>query len=277
MLTFVVAGGGFSGAETAAAMNDLLREACKFYRSLSVRDIKVVLAHPGHVILPELDARLGTYAQHKMANAGVEIRLNTKVSGYIDGSVRFNDGSTITAKTLLWTAGVSPSPLVDPLLCKKEKGRIAVNDYMELPEWPGVWALGDCAMILIQRTGQFYPPTAQHAEAEAKILAKNITSAIRGGEKKPFVFRQLGKMAVIGRRSGVATVLGFDISGLIAWMMWRSLNLSLMPGAERKLRIMLDWGLDLLFAKDLVQVGTQTALTISTEPDTEASPVSTTT
>jgi NADH:quinone reductase (non-electrogenic) len=277
MLTFVVAGGGFSGAETAAAMNDLLREACKFYRSLSVRDIKVVLAHPGHVILPELDARLGAYAQHKMANAGVDIRLNTKVSGYVDGSVRFNDGSTITAKTLLWTAGVSPSPLVDPLPCKKERARIGVNDYMELPEWPGVWALGDCAMIPIQRTGQFYPPTAQHAEAEAKILAENITAAIRGGEKKPFVFRELGKMAVIGRRSGVATVLGFDISGLIAWMMWRSLNLSLMPGAERKLRIMLDWGLDLLFAKDLVQVGTQTALTISTEPDTEASPVSTTT
>jgi NADH:ubiquinone reductase (H+-translocating) len=141
---------------------------------------------------------------------------------------------------------------------------------MEVPEWPGVWALGDCAMIPTQRTGQFYPPTAQHAQAEAKILAENIRAAVRGGEKKPFVFQQLGKMAVIGRRSGVATVLGIDVSGPIAWAVWRSLNLSLMPRVDRKIRIMFDWTLDLLFPKELVQVGVQTAPTISTEPRTDA-------
>jgi NADH:ubiquinone reductase (H+-translocating) len=274
MLTFVVAGGGFSGAETAAAMNDFLRASCRFYRNLSEHEIRVVLAHPGGVILPELDARLGTYAQSKMAEGGMEIRLKTKVNGYVDDKVQLSDGSSIAAKTLLWTAGVSPSPLVEPLPCRKEKGGIAVDEYLEIPQWPGVWALGDCAMIPTRASGQFYPPTAQHAQAESKILAENIRAAIRGGDKKPFVFRELGKMAVIGRRTGVANVLGVDISGPIAWAMWRFLNRSLMPGMERKLRITLDWGLDLLFPKDLVQVGIATAPTISTEPSHQASPVS---
>ena len=273
MLTFVVAGGGFSGAETAAAMTDFLRASCRFYRNFSEHEIRVVLAHPGDVILPELDARLGTYAQSKMAEAGVEIRLKTKINGYVDDKVQLSDGSSIAAKTLLWTAGVSPSPLVEPLPCRKERGGIAVDEYLQVPEWPGVWALGDCATIPTRTSGQFYPPTAQHAQAESKILAENIRAAIRGGDKKPFVFRELGKMAVIGRRSGVANVLGVDISGPIAWGMWRFLNRSLMPGMERKLRITLDWGLDLLFPKDLVQVGIETAPTISTEPSHQASPV----
>ena len=255
-------------------MNDFLRASCKFYRNLGEHEIRVVLAHPGGVILPELDARLGTYAQSKMAEAGVEVRLETKVNGYVDDEVQLSDASSIRAKTLLWTAGVSPSPLVQSLPCRKERGGIAVDEYLEVPEWPGVWALGDCAMIPTRTSGQFYPPTAQHAQAESKILAENIKAAIRGGDKKPFVFRELGKMAVIGRRSGVANVLGVDISGPIAWGMWRFLNRSLMPGTERKLRITLDWGLDLLFPKDLVQVGIATAPTISTEPGRQASPVS---
>jgi NADH dehydrogenase len=274
MLTFVVAGGGFSGAETAAAMNDFLKASCEFYRNLGVHEMRVVLAHPGEVILPELDARLGAYAQTRMAEAGVDVRLKTKVDGYVDGKVQLSDGSSIMAKTLLWTAGVSPSPLVEPLPCRKEKGGIAVDEYLEVPEWPGVWALGDCAMIPTRARGQFYPPTAQHAQAASKILAANLRAAIRGGDKKPFVYQELGKMAVIGRRSGVATILGVDVSGFFAWAMWRFVNRSLMPGAERKLRITIDWALDLLFPRDLVQVGIQTAPTISTDPTGKPRPYS---
>jgi len=273
MLTFVVAGGGFSGAETAAAMNDFLKAACKFFSNLDARDVKVVLVHSGDVILPELDAKLGIYAQKIMAAAGLDIRLKTRVLGYVDGKVQLGDGGSITANTLLWTAGVSPNPLVASLPCRKERGHIAVNAYMEVADWPGVWALGDCAMIPAPTVGKFYPPTAQHAEAESKILAGNIRAAIHGGDKKPFVFQELGKVAVIGRRRGVANVLGIDFSGLIAWMMWRALNLSLIPGAERKLRIMLDWGLDLIFPKDIVEIGIDTGPTISTEPNGEAAPV----
>jgi NADH:ubiquinone reductase (H+-translocating) len=145
---------------------------------------------------------------------------------------------------------------------------------LQVPDWPGVWALGDCAMIPVGTSGQFYPPTAQHAQAQSKILAENIRAAIRGGDKKPFAFQELGKMAVIGRRSGVATILGVDVSGFVAWAMWRFVNRSLMPGAERKLRITLDWGLDLLFPRDLVQVGIATAPTIDTDPGHPAPTVS---
>jgi NADH dehydrogenase len=210
-----------------------------------------------------------------MAEGGVEIRLKTKVNGYVDDKVQLSDGSSIAAKTLLWTAGVSPSPLVEPLPCRKEKGGIAVDEYLEVPQWPGVWALGDCATIPTRTSGQFYPPTAQHAQAASKILAENIRAAIRGGDKKPFVFRELGKMAVIGRRSGVANVLGVDISGLIAWAMWRFLNRSLMPGTERKLRITLDWGLDLLSRKTSCRSASRLRPSSAPSPDTKPRPSAT--
>src|SRR5262245_10744030 len=263
LLTFVVAGGGFAGVETIASMNDFLRSAIKFYPHLSEEMLRVVLIHPGSVILPELGEKLGRYAQTKLAQRKVEIRVNTKVDGVFDRGVKLNDGTMIESSTLVWTAGTSPHSILQTLPCESEKGRIIVNEYMEVAEWPGVWALGDCAVVPDPKTGKTYPPTAQHALREGKVLGQNIIAAIRGGKKKPFVFSILGLLASIGRRTGVANIIGINISGFIALWLWRTIYLSKLPGFEKKVRVALDWTLDLLFAKDLVQFLTLRAPTIS--------------
>ena len=263
LLTLVVAGAGFAGVETVAAVNDFLREAVSFYPRLNTDLIRVVLVEFGGAILPELGAKLGAYAQKKLAGRKVEIRLNTKVVGMSEGGVELGDGSTIKTDTLVWTAGLSPNPLLAMLPCKKEKGRVVVNEYLEVPDWPGVWALGDCALVPDLKTGKPYPPTAQHALRQGKVLADNIAAAIRGGRKRPFVFSTIGQLAAIGRRTGVARIMGFNFSGFIAWWLWRTIYLSKLPRFEKKLRVALNWSLDLLFSKDLVQFLTLRAPTVS--------------
>lgn len=193
----------------------------------------------------------------------MEIRVNTRVTGITDRGVALSDGTMIPANTLVWTAGTASHPLLEALPCRKERGRLAVNEFMEVPDWPGVWALGDCAVIPDPRTGKPYPPTAQHALREGRVLARNIVAAIRGGRKKTFVFSAVGQLAAIGRRSGVARILGINFSGFIAWWLWRSIYLSKLPRLEKKLRVALDWTLDILFSKDLVQFTTGRAQTVS--------------
>jgi NADH:ubiquinone reductase (H+-translocating) len=251
-LAVVVAGGGFAGVETVAAVNDFLRDAMKFYSHLSSDLIRAVLVHPGPVILPELGEKLGAYAQAKLAKRNVEIRVNTKVTAFSERGVELDDGTAIKAKTLVWTAGTSPSPVLEKIQCKKEKGRLIVDKYMAIPEWGGVWAVGDCAVVPDRNTGSPCPPTAQHAMREGKTLAKNILAAIRGGEKKAFEYTTLGQLAAIGRRTGVANILGVNFSGFVAWVLWRTIYLSKLPRLEKKVRVALDWTLDLLFTKDLV-------------------------
>jgi len=216
LLSVVVAGGGFAGAETIAGINDFLRESVEFYPNLSEEMLRIVLVHPGEVILPELGPKLGAYAQKKLAQRGVDIRTNTRVTGVTEHGVTLSDGSTIPSCTVIWTAGTSPNPLLAPLPCTKERGRVVVNEYMEVPEWPGVWALGDCALVPDRKTGTYYPPTAQHALRQGKVLAHNITATLRGGQKKPFIFKTLGQLAAIGKRTGVANILGVNFSGFIA-------------------------------------------------------------
>ncbi len=263
LLTFVVAGGGFAGTETIASVNDFLREAIEFYPHLKKDMLRMVLVHPGPVILPELGERLGYYAQRKLAGRGVEIRVNTKVAAFTGSEVALTDGTRIKSRTLLWTAGTSPNPLLNLLPCEKERGRLLANEYLEVKDWPGVWALGDCASVPDLTTGKNCPPTAQHALREGKIVARNIAAAIRGGKKKRFVFSTIGQLASIGRRTGVARVLGVNFSGFLAWWLWRSIYLSKLPRFEKKVRVALDWTLDLLFSKDLVQFLTLRAPALS--------------
>ena len=256
LMTVVVAGGGFAGVETIAAVNDFLREAVDFYKNLNAPDLRLVLVHSGPVILPELSEKLGRYAAGKLGQRGVEIRLNTRVLGYRNGIVDLSDGSQVPAKTLVWTAGTAPHPILDTLPCKRERGRIATDQYMEVPAWPGVWAVGDCASVPDPRTGNPYPPTAQHALRQGRILARNLCASIRGEAKKPFLFSTLGQLAAIGKRTGVAQIFGMNFSGFIAWWLWRTIYLSKLPRLEKKCRVALDWTLDLLFSKDLVQFTT---------------------
>ena len=253
LLTFVVAGGGFAGVETVAAINDFLRDALPFYPNLNEAMLRVVLVEFAPAILPELGQELGEYAREKLTERGVEFKLNTKVMGLSERGVELSDGETMPSKTLVWTAGTAPSPLLEPLRCAKERSRIAVNEFLEVPAYPGLWALGDCASIADKETGRPYPPTAQHALRQGKILGQNIAAAIRGGTKKPFVFKIIGQLAAIGRRTGVAKIFGFKFSGFVAWWLWRTIYLSKLPRLEKKLRVTLDWTLDLIFSKDLVQ------------------------
>jgi NADH:ubiquinone reductase (H+-translocating) len=254
LLTFAVAGGGFAGVETIGAMNDFVREAMRFYPNLNEADLRIVLIHPEAVILPELGERLGRYAQRKLAARKVEIRTETRVTAFSDRGVELANGETIAAQTLVWTAGVTPPAVLRDLPCKKEKRRIVVEETLEVPGFPGVWALGDCAWVPNPKTGKPHPPTAQHALRQAARGAKNIVAAIRGRQKIPFAFTTLGQLAAIGRHTGVAEILGIRMSGLPAWCLWRAIYLAKLPRFEKKLRVALDWILDLFFPKNFVQL-----------------------
>ena len=255
LLTFVIAGGGFAGVETIAAISDFAHEALHAYPNLKKEQLRFVLVHPGSVILPELGKKLGLYAQKKLIGRGIEIRLNTKVTAMKDQEVGLSDGSSVKTFTLVWTAGVSANPLLSDLPCQKERGRVLVNEYLEVPDWPGVWVVGDSALIKNRKTGEFYPPTAQHAQREGTTVAHNILAGMggRGRNKKPFTFLALGQLAAIGKRTGVANILGINFSGFIAWWLWRSIYLSKLPRFKKKVRVAFDWTLDLIFSKDFVQ------------------------
>jgi len=268
LLTVVIAGGGFSGVETVAAVNDFLRDSLRSYPHLAENLIRIVLVHPGEVVLPELGRKLGLYAQEKLAKRGVEIRVKTKVERISERGVELSDGTTIEANTVVWTAGTSPSPVLGTLPCAKEHGRLVANPFLEVPGYDGVWALGDCAFVL-DATGKPYPPTAQHAMRQGKTVARNIVATIRGSEKKKFEYSTIGLLAAIGRRVGVANILGVNFSGFLAWSLWRTIYLGKLPRLEKKVRVAFDWTLDLLFAKDLVHFMILRSPAISTREETE--------
>jgi NADH:ubiquinone reductase (H+-translocating) len=263
LLTFVVAGGGFAGVETAAGVNDFVREALRFYPRLSPERIRMVLVHSGPVILPELGEKLGAYAQRKLAARGVEIITNAKVAGVDEFGVTLGDGRHIPSRLVVWTAGTSPHPLIHDLPCGLDRGRIVVDATLAVPGWPGVWALGDCAVVPDRRTGKPHPPTAQHALREAKTVAANIANVMSGRAPVAFDFRTVGQLAAIGRRTGVARILGLNFSGFPAWWLWRTIYLSKLPRLEKKIRVAIDWTLDLVFAKDFVQFLTVRAPALS--------------
>jgi NADH dehydrogenase len=256
LLNFVVAGGGFAGVETIAAMNDFLREAIRFFPHLREEMLRIILVSSGPGILPELGEKLGTYAQRKLREQKVEIYANCKVTAVTDHDVTLSNGTTVPTNALVWTAGISPHALLATLPCHKEKGRVLVNECLDVPEWPGVWALGDCALVPDVKTGTFHPPTAQHALREGKLAARNILATLRGEPQKPFVYSTLGLLAPIGKRTGVANILGVNFSGFLAWWLWRTIYLLKLPRFEKKLLVALDWTLDVLFSKDLVHFRT---------------------
>jgi NADH:ubiquinone reductase (H+-translocating) len=254
LLTFVVVGAGFAGVETLGGIHDFLRAAIRFYPNLAPEFVHTILISSDEFILPELGSKLGAYAQRKLAARGVEILTRTRVTAVRDSMVELSDGRTIPATTLIWAAGNAPNPLVADLPVPKSSGRILVNEYLEVDGFTGVWALGDCASIPDRKTGGFHPPTAQHAIREGRCVARNVVADIVGGRKKPFRFSTLGRLAAIGRRTGVANVFGLNFSGFFAWWLWRTIYLFKLPRLEKKMRVALDWTLDLCFAKDFACV-----------------------
>jgi NADH dehydrogenase len=258
LLTFVTAGGGFSGTETTGAVNDFVRGTVRYYPQLREELIRVVVVHPGNFLLPELGEELGRYAEHKLRERKVEVIKGQRVANYDGVVVTLSDGTSIPAATLIWTAGIKPSPVISSLPCQKERGRLLVNEDMGVPGVSGLWAAGDCAAIpdVKAGTGKFYPPTAQHGLREGVMVAKNIEAAILGGPPKPFRFAMLGQLASIGHRTGVAMMFGIKFSGFIAWWFWRSVYLMKLPRLAKKLRVMASWTLDIFFGQEIEQMVT---------------------
>ncbi len=255
LLTFVTAGGGFSGTETTGAVNDFVRETVRYYPQLREELIRVVVVHPGNFILPELGEELGRYAERKLRERKVEVIKGPRVANYDGVVVTLSDGTSIPAATLIWTAGVKPSPVIAPLPCEKERGRLLVSEYLAaVTGVPGLWAAGDCAAVPILNTENFHPPTAQHGLREGVAVAKNIEATILDRPLKPFRFKMLGQLASIGHHTGVAMVFGIKFSGFIAWWFWRSVYLMKLPRLAKKLRVMVSWTLDLFFGQEIEQM-----------------------
>jgi len=254
LLTFVVAGGGFSGVEVAAELNDFVREIGRNYKGIDLREIRVVLVHSQDRILPELSEKLAVFAQNILMKRGVEIRLNTRLEAATGEEAILAGGERIPTRTLVSTVPSSPHPIIDGLdLPKGKNGRLIANSFLEVEGAEGIWALGDCALIP-QPAGGFCPPTAQHALRQGRTVADNIVTAIRGGKRTQFAFGGLGQMGALGHHSAVAQIMGVNISGFLAWWMWRTIYLMKLPGWGRRLKVASSWTLDLLLPAELVEL-----------------------
>ena len=260
LLTFVIAGGGFAGVELAGALNDFARGILADYPRLSAGELNIVLVHARDRILPELNESLARYAQEKMEERGVKFRLDVRLADAQAGRVLLSDGE-ISAHTLVWTAGTAPNPLLRSLALETDKrGAVKVDSTLAVPGRPGVWALGDCASITDAKTGKPCPPTAQFAIREAATAARNIARALSGRKATRFHFNSLGSLCVVGHQTACAELSvpffrgkSIRFSGLLAWLMWRGIYVAKLPGVERKIRVLMDWAIELFFPRDIVQ------------------------
>ena len=251
---FVVVGGGFSGVEVAGAMADFIRSARRFYPRIADGDTDVVLLHDGERLLPELPDALGHAAANSLRGRGVNVMLGARAVQVDASTVRLADGITLSADTVVCTIGARSNPLVQTLGVPLARGRVSTGADGMVTGYPGLWALGDCAAVPNGSTGAICPPTAQFAVAQARQLAGNLLAHINNQETTPFQYKSRGMMATTGHLKGVAEVLGFGLSGLLAWMAWRAYYLMLMPTIGRKLRIFVEWTWAMFFPLDITHL-----------------------
>lgn len=264
-LTFVVAGGGFAGTEVIAELFDLVRDVLRYYPNIQASETRFVLVHSRDRILPELSAGLADYALRKLQARGIEFLLNTRVAGATPKAVLLGNGDQVSTRTLVWTAGNRPHQLLQTLSCQRNRaGAVIVDSSLQVKGLTNVWAVGDCAEIPDQYSdGKACPPTAQHALHQGKVAAENIAAVMRGEPPAPYRFRTLGTLVALGHRTAVAEVRGWKFSGLLAWFIWRTVYLSRLPGLEKKVRVALDWTIDLFFPRDIVLTMNVTTPTLS--------------
>jgi NADH:ubiquinone reductase (H+-translocating) len=259
LLTFVVVGGGFNGVETVGEINDFVRETIRaYYKNIYMSDVRVILVSATDKILEQVDEKLGEWALQKLKTKGVEFIMNKHVAGATATTAKLDDGVIIPCHTLIWAAGVTPTDLIASLSCEHDKRHaIVVNNFLEVKGYEGqVYALGDCASITDPHTGKPYPPTAQHAVREAKVATKNIIYDIedKKGKKVKFDYKTKGMMAEIGKRTGVATLFGIKVHGFLAWWLWRTYYLSNLPTIKKKLKVVGDWTMDLIYTPDVAMI-----------------------
>jgi NADH dehydrogenase len=254
-LTFVFVGAGYAGVEALGELEDLARDALEVYPRLRRRDMRWVMIEATERILPELDADLAAYSRRRLEERGIEVRTTTRLDSIEKGVLALSDGEKLPADTVVWTAGVKPSPLArESGFPVDEQGRVRVDPTLQVQGLEDAWAAGDAAAVP-DAMGGFSPPTAQHALRQAKRLASNIAARLEGRLPEPFVYRSMGGLCSLGHYRGVANPLGFKIRGFPAWFLHRTYHLAYMPTFSRKVRIAMDWTVALLFPRDIVQLG----------------------
>ncbi len=266
LMTFVVVGGGFSGVETIGEINDFIRESVNnYYHYIDAdKDVKIILINSGNSLLPEVPEDLSKFTLEKLRENKVTVILNSRVSKATANSVILNDGVTINTNTIIWTAGVKPSKVIESIEnCEHDQksGKILTDQYLQIKNWDNVYAIGDCALIMDNDTGKPYPPTAQHAIVQAKTATENLIYGINQHLKnktkrtpKMLKYKTKGIMALIGKRNGVGVLFGIKLHGIVAWMFWRLYYLGNLPTLEKKIRVLLDWSIDALFKRDVTRI-----------------------
>ena len=255
-LTFVFVGGGYAGVEALGELEDLARDAIGAYPSLRPVEMHWMLVEAAAAILPELDAGLAAYARDRLEHRGIEVLLNTTLESAEGGVIRLSDGRRFPADTLVWTAGVKPSPLAARSGFPVDAaGRVVVDGYLRVEGVPDAWAAGDVAAVPDRSSGRPCPPTAQHALRQARRLAANLLAARQGAPQHAFEYRSIGGVCSLGRYKGVADIRGVRLKGFPAWFAHRTYHLAAMPTLGRKVRIAMDWTVALLFPRDVAQLG----------------------
>lgn len=254
VLTFVIAGGGYTGVEVASEINEFLRVASKSYRNVDADDFRVILLHRSGRILPELGERLANLSHRLLERRGIFIRLHTELRGATGQSALLADDVYIPTRTLVATIGASPNPILTGLSCQIERGRLVVDETLAVRGGENLWAVGDCAFVPDVLHGGFCPPTAQFALRQAKSAARNVLATIRGAPTKPFRYKSRGVFVPLGGFAAATETFGLEMSGFLAWWLYRTFYLLQLPRIERKLRVVTDWTLDLIFPPDIVKV-----------------------
>jgi NADH:ubiquinone reductase (H+-translocating) len=254
LLTFVVVGGGSTGVEIAAELKDLVELAAKSFNDVRLEP-RVILVHSRPIVLSELGERLGRYATKKLRAGGIDLRLGRRVSRVEADRVELDDGTSLDAETVISTVGNAPNPVLATLPTTRDaRGWPTPDATFALPGLEDVWAVGDCASITDPHTGRPMPATAQHAVREGPHVARNVLAALDGLSQTPFSYGQLGMLVSVGRFKAVGELLGIKVSGLVGWFFWRSYYLLRLPTLDRRIRVALDWTLDLILKHDIVEI-----------------------
>lgn len=255
LLHFLVVGANFTGVEVAGEMDHFLKEASRLYPHVRPQDCRVTLLELGDRILPALEPELSEFASNHMGNRGIDIRLGESVQEVAADRVVLRSGETLPTHTVIWCAGIAPNPLIARAPFPVDgRGYILCRRDLQVEGLENVWAIGDCA-VNPDPQGAPYPATAQHAVGQGRHLARNLERALRGAPLLPCNLSSRGTLAAIGCRTGVARVFGIKLAGFPAWFLYRTAYLAKMPGWSRKVRVALDWTIDLLFSRDYVQLG----------------------
>jgi NADH:ubiquinone reductase (H+-translocating) len=255
-LSFAFVGGGYAGLEGIAELEGFARDALKRYPRCRETGVRFTLIDAADRVMPEIQTQLADWTVKLLSSRGIEFRLSTTVTEVRDDSVVLSNGETLKTRTVVWTAGVRASPVAMRLGLPLEHGRIVCDAFMRVDGYQNVWAIGDIAAVPDPaRPGQPCPPTAQHAIRQGKLLGKNIAAVTQGQAPKPFTFKTLGAFADLGRHRAVANLMGIRVKGFLAWAICRFYHLAWLPGLDRKSRLIADWSVEILFPRDLAEMG----------------------